>query len=216
MADVFISYAHHNARQVARVTEQLQSGGFSLWWDRRLNAGDDFPIAIEREIGAAGAVLVVWSQAARNSLWVRAEATEALDNNKLIQARLDGVKPPLPFTIVQMLDLRRWRGRAGDQPFPQLVSAIKALKGGSRQMLDERVFEGPALQDFGSTATLGWISLALIVATSGLTLMLGPGGLDPRLYATLTTAAFGASCLTLVLTLARLVQTAMATATGPT
>lgn len=211
MADVFISYAHSNARPVTRVSEQLRNGGFSLWWDKHLQAGDDFPLVIEREIDAAGAVLVMWSEAARNSLWVRAEATEALDHNKLVQARIDGVKPPLPFTIVQMLDLRRWRGHAADQPFPQLVTALSAMKSGSTPMIDERVFEGPALQDFGSTATLGWVSLLLIFGTSWLTLSLGPAGVDPRLYGTLTTAAFGASCLALVLTLARLVRTAMAT-----
>ena len=212
MADVFISYAHDNLRKVTPVSQQLQSGGFSLWWDKHLQAGDDFPLVIEREIANAGSVLVLWSEAARNSLWVRAEATEALDNNKLVQARLDGVKPPLPFTIVQMLDLRRWRGRAADQPWPQLVTAIGAIAHANRPVVDERVFAGPALQDFGSSATLGWICIAIIFATSLLTLALGgPYAPDPRLYGTLTTAAFGASCLALALTLARLVRTALAT-----
>lgn len=209
VADVFISYAHRNARQVARVTEQFQGSGLSLWWDDHLRAGDDFALKIEREIDDAGAVLVMWSDAARNSLWVRAEATEALDNDKLVQARLDGVKPPLPFTIVQMVDLRGWRGKSADQPFPQLLSAITALKRGVKPSMDERVFYGPALQDFGSAAALGWISLALIFATSGLTLMLGRG-VDVQLYELLTTAAFGASCLLFVLTFTRLLRTALA------
>lgn len=209
MADVFISYAHKNARQAARVSEQLDASGVTLWWDDHLRAGEDFTRVIEREIDAAGAVMVLWSDAARNSLWVRAEATEALDNDKLVQARLDAVKPPLPFTIVQMTDLQGWRGGNADQPFPQLLSAIGALKRGVKPSMDERVFYGPALQDFGSTATLGWLSLALIFATGGLTLMLGRG-LDANLYGALTTAAFGASCLAFVLTLARLVRTAAA------
>lgn len=211
LADVFISYAHNNLRQVTPVSQHLQSGGLSLWWDKHLQAGDDFPLVIEREIASAGSVLVLWSEDARNSLWVRAEATEALDDNKLVQARLDGVKPPLPFTIVQTIDLRRWRGRPAEQPFPQLVDAIRGLTAGRRPPVDERVFEGPALQDFGSTATLGWISLALIFGTSLFTVSLGPTGPDARLYGLLTSAAFGASCLAFLLTLTRLVQTALAT-----
>ncbi|MBS0383870.1 MAG: toll/interleukin-1 receptor domain-containing protein [Proteobacteria bacterium] len=211
MADVFISYAHSNLRQVTPVTQHLQGSGLSLWWDKDLQAGDDFPLVIEREIASAGSVLVLWSEHARNSLWVRAEATEALDNNKLVQARLDGVKPPLPFTIVQTLDLRRWRGQPADQPFPQLVDAVRGLTAGRKPSIDERVFEGPALQDFGSTAALGWISVALIFATSLLTLSLGPMGPDARLYGLLTNAAFGASCLAFLLTLTKLVQTAFAT-----
>jgi hypothetical protein len=211
LADVFISYAHNNLRQVTPVSQHLQSGGLSLWWDKHLQAGDDFPLVIEREIASAGSVLVLWSEDARNSLWVRAEATEALDDNKLVQARLDGVKPPLPFTIVPTIDLRRWRGKPADQPFPQLVEAIRGLAAGRRAPVDERVFEGPALQDFGASATLGWVSLAIIFGTSFLTLSLGPSGPDARVYALLTSAAFGASCLALLLTLTRLVQTAFAT-----
>ncbi|MFZ2029803.1 MAG: toll/interleukin-1 receptor domain-containing protein [Vitreimonas sp.] len=211
MADVFISYAHSNLRQVTPVSQHLQSGGLSLWWDKHLQAGADFSLVIEQEIANAGSVLVLWSEDARNSLWVRAEATEALDDNKLVQARLDGVKPPLPFTIVQTIDLRHWRGKPADQPFPQLVDAIRGLAGGRQPPVDQRVFEGPALQDFGSTATLGWVSLALIFGTSLLTLSLGPNGPDARLYGLLTNAAFGASCLAFLLTLTRLVQTALAT-----
>jgi hypothetical protein len=212
LADVFISYAHDNLRKVTPVSQQLQSGGLSLWWDKHLQAGDDFSLVIEREIAAAGSVLVLWSEAARNSLWVRAEATEALDGGKLVQARLDGVKPPLPFTIVEMVDLRRWNGRAGDQPWPHLVSTISGIARGSKPAVDDRVFKGPALQDFGSSATLGWICIALMFGTSFLTLALGgPNAPDARLYGLLTTAAFGASCLALVLTLARLVRTALAT-----
>ena len=212
MADVFISYAHDNLRKVTPVSQQLQSGGFSLWWDKHLQAGDDFPLVIEREIANAGSVLVLWSEAARNSLWVRAEATEALDDGKLVQARLDGAKLPLPFTIVETLDLRRWRGRANDLPWPQVVAKIGAVARGNRPAVDERVFEGPALQDFGSSATLGWVCIAIMFGTSFLTLALGgPNAPDPRLYGLLTTAAFGASCLALVLTFARLVRTALAT-----
>jgi hypothetical protein len=177
-----------------------------------LQAGDDFPLVIEREIANAGSVLVLWSEAARNSLWVRAEATEALDGGKLVQARLDGVKPPLPFTIVQMVDLQRWRGRPSDQPWPQVLAAVGAVARGNRPAVDERVFEGPALQDFGATATLGWVGLAIMFGTSLLTLALGgPSAPDARVYGLLTTAAFGASCLALVLTLTRLIQTALAT-----
>lgn len=211
MADVFISYAHNNLRQVTPVSEHLQSSGFSLWWDKHLKAGDDFPLVIEREIANAGSVLVLWSKDARNSLWVRAEATEALDANKLVQTRLDEVKPPLPFTIVHTIDLRRWRGKPGEDPFPQLLDAIGGLKSGRRPPVDERIFQAPALQDFGSTAALGWISLAIILATSLLTLSLGPNGPEARLYGLLTNAAFGASCLAFLLTLTRLVQTLLAT-----
>jgi hypothetical protein len=213
MADVFVSYAHANLSRVKPICSGIEQSGFSLWWDDRLRAGDDFAMVIEREINAAGCVVVVWSEAARNSLWVRAEATEALDANKLTQVRLDGVKPPLPFTVVEMLDFSGWRGGRGNQPWPRLEVAARTFSGGKAPAPDERAFKGPALQDFGSSATLGWLSLALIVFIGLLTLQLtpGPGGVHPETYQLLAMASFGVSCFAFAFTLLRVIRTALAT-----
>lgn len=215
MADVFVSYAHANLGPVKRICSGLEQSGFKLWWDDQLKAGDDFALVIERELDAAGCVVVVWSQAARNSLWVRAEATEALDANKLAQVKLDGVKPPLPFTVLEMLDLRHWQGGRSDAPWPRLEVAARTLAGGNRPTLDERAFQGPALQDFGSSALLGWLSLGLIVFVSALTLQLGPGGINSDDYQILAYASFGASCFAFALTVLRLIRTALASSVKP-
>jgi len=217
MADVFVSYAHANFNRVKPICAGLEQSGFSLWWDERLKAGDDFTMVIERELSNAGCVVVVWSEAARNSLWVRAEATEALDANKLAQVRVDGVKPPLPFTVVEMLDLSRWRGGRGDAPWPRLEMAARTLAGGKAPAPDASVFKGPALQDFGSSAALGWLSLALIVFVGVLTLQLGPGpnGIDPDTYQVLALASFATACIAFGLTLLRVIRTALASAVKP-
>lgn len=210
MADVFVSYAHSNLKRVNPICENLEQAGFSLWWDHHLKAGDDFPLVIERELESAGCVVVAWSEAARNSLWVRAEATEALDNNKLAQVRLDDVKPPLPFTIVEMLDLTSWRGARNEAPWPRLEMAARSLAGKTAPPLDPEVFTGPALQDMGGTAALGWLSLGLIVFVGALTLQLGPGGLDLNLYRALATGSFAVACVALGLNLLRVIRTALA------
>lgn len=95
MAEVFISYARPDAQQAARVVEGLESAGHSLWWDSDLAVSDDFGMRIEEELAAARCVVVAWSAAARHSLWVRAEATAALEADKLVQVSLDAGKPPL-------------------------------------------------------------------------------------------------------------------------
>ncbi len=209
MADVFISYAHNTLDRVTPISAGLEQAGFSLWWDKRLRGGDDFSLVIERELASAGCVLVAWSEVARNSLWVRAEATEALDAGKLVQIRLDGVKPPLPFTIVEMLDFTRWRGNNQQAPWPALESAARTLVGSSRPP-DPRVFAGPALQDMGSAAALGWLSIGLVVFTSALTLQLGPGGLSSDTYRVLVAANFAVSWIVFALALTRAVRTAWA------
>ncbi len=217
MADVFVSYAHANLNRVKPICAGIEQSGLSLWWDDRLRAGDDFAMVIERELDSAGCVVVVWSEAARNSLWVRAEATEALDANKLAQVRVDGVKPPLPFTIVEMLDLSHWRGDRANQPWPRLETAARTFAGGKAPAPDERAFKAPALQDFGSAAMLGWLSLALIVFMGVMTLQLtpGPGGIHPDLYRMLALGSFGVACLAFALTLLRVINTALASSVKP-
>jgi hypothetical protein len=210
VADVFVSYAHRNLRSVKPISKGLTDAGLSVWWDDHLRAGDDFAMVIERELDAAKCAVVVWSEAARNSLWVRAEATEALDAGKLVQVRVDGVKPPLPFTIVQMHDLTRWNGSRGDQPWPHVENAAATFARSGAPAPDPRVFQTPALQDFGGTAMLGWLSIGLAVFTAALTLQ-AVRGLDPGLYGVAASASLALSSVCLLATLLRIVRTALAT-----
>jgi hypothetical protein len=208
MADIFVSYAHLNKGRVAKIADGLEKAGFNLWWDERIRVGSDFAMEIEKELDNAKCVVVAWSGAARNSLWVRAEASQALDDGKLVQVRLDGVRPPLPFTVVQMSDFSRWRS-VGDAPWHELEASARAHAGGRREEPDPRTFQGPALQDFGGVAMIGWFSLGLIALMAWLTLQIG-NGVSAELYERVSWGAFGASCLSLLLTLSRVVSTAIA------
>lgn len=210
MADVFVSYAHSNRKRVEQICAHLKQAGFDLWWDDRLRAGDDFSLVIERELHGAKCVVVAWSEAARNSLWVRAEATEALDANKLSQVRLDDVRPPLPFTVVEMTDLSRWRGGRDEEPFPRVEAATRAMATGQAAPPDPRVFSGPALQDMGSSAMVGWTSIGLVVFVSALTLQ-SPQVVDAQTYGLVATASFAAACVCAAMSMLRLLRTLMAT-----
>jgi hypothetical protein len=210
MADVFLSYAHRNKRRVAPIPDGLEHAGLSVWWDRRLKAGDDFARVIEHELGDARCVVVVWSQAARDSLWVRAEATEALDEGKLVPIRLDNVKPPLPFNILDTIDMSGWGGKHGEPPWRRLESRAQDLARGATETVDYAVFDGPPLQDMGSAAALGWLSIGLIFFTGALTLQLGSDRIGMDLYGALALASFAVACVCLALTLTRAVRTALA------
>ena len=141
-----------------------------MWWDRRRVPGD-YGGTIEREIAAASSVVVAWSGTARDSLWVRAEANEALDQGKLVQISLDDARPPLPFMMLHVLDFARWSGAREEAPWPELRSRINealglgapAEPGGRRpDPGGVPVFVGPepALHGFGRAALLGWAALA--------------------------------------------------------
>jgi hypothetical protein len=211
MADVFVSYAHANRDRVEKIHDGLSRSGLDVWWDERLKAGDVYQFVIEQEILDAKCAVVAWSQAARNSLWVLAEANRALDENKLVQVKLDGVRPPLPFNALQMIDLSHWRGERGAAPFPDLENRTRATAAGQTPAPDPQAFKAPALQNLGSAASLGWLSIGLIYFQGLISLSAAPGGpLHHDAYADLTLAGFAVACVVLTLTLLRVVSTVLA------
>ena len=50
MADVFISYASEDRDRAAKLASALGERGWSVWWDRKIVAGQAFDQAIEREL----------------------------------------------------------------------------------------------------------------------------------------------------------------------
>jgi hypothetical protein len=139
-ADIFISYARKDLDRVEPIARAIESLGYSVWWDLELRSGIPFDKQIEQAIAAAGAVVVLWTQAAAESDWVRAEAAEALEARKLVPVFLDRVKLPLRFRNVHCVDLSGWDGRAAHVGFQRLVRDIAELAG-----LSGRLAESSAL-----------------------------------------------------------------------
>ena len=114
MADIFISYARENRDTALELARQIEALGLTVWWDRSLLAGGDFYAAIESEIGKARKVIVLWSKEASTSGWVRSEADEAAQQQKLLPIRIDNSKVPLGFRHLHTIDLIEADGRIGE------------------------------------------------------------------------------------------------------
>ena len=119
MADVFLSYARANQAEIERLGLALEEGGRSLWYDRKIEGGTHFAKDIERQLKAASAVVVAWSQESIESHWVLDEAGFARDEDKLIPITLDGTLPPFGFRQIQSIDFSNW---------PQDESALASLE----------------------------------------------------------------------------------------
>ena len=127
VADVFLSYARQDAAAAARIARELGKAGRSVWWDSELPAHRAYSEVIEGELEGAAAVVVLWSKAAVESQWVRSEANRARELGKLVQARLDDTRLPMPFDQIQCADLASGkRGRA------QIEASVDALVGGEK------------------------------------------------------------------------------------
>ena len=129
MADVFISYARATEPQAKAVAGALESRGFSVWRDDSLPAHRRFAEVIEEQIKGSKAVLVIWSQQAVRSEWVRAEADAGRSEAKLVQVSIDATRPPMPFNQIHCIDLDGWDGETESPSWGKVAESIEALAG---------------------------------------------------------------------------------------
>jgi len=131
MPDVFISYAREDRDRARLLAEALQAQGWSVWWDRKIVAGQAFDDTIEQQLQTAKSVVVLWSRHSIGSEWVRNEAGLAAERDVLVPALIDEVKQPLEFRRRQAADLTRWTGNPADPEFKGLCEGIAAKTRGS-------------------------------------------------------------------------------------
>ena len=130
MSDVFVSYARPHESQAKRVAEALRALGYNVWRDDELPAHRAYADVIEERLKSAKAVVVLWSGEAAKSQWVRAEADAARSAGTLVQARLDGDIPPMPFNQIQCADLGGWDGDESAPGWKKLLASVATLAGG--------------------------------------------------------------------------------------
>src|SRR5689334_6989454 len=136
MGKVFISYAHEDHALAQRVCERLEALGFKPWIDRQEPAAkDDISTVIDGQIGQVDAVLVLWSERSRSSVWVRGEALRGLEGDKYFGALLAPVVPPVPFNAMAAPDLSDWSGLHGHQGWSALVRGLAELAPSQRDSI---------------------------------------------------------------------------------
>lgn len=129
MTDVFISYAKSTYSQARKIANHLSEHGFEVWIDDNLPAHRAFSTVIEERLNAAKSVLVLWSEDARTSRWVPAEADIAFNADKLVQISLDGTLPPLPFNRIHCEVLDNWNGDPSHSGWRKMLLSVEELSG---------------------------------------------------------------------------------------
>ena len=129
MADVFISYARSTAVLAEQVAEAVRSMGYEVWRDDELPAHRGYAEVIAERLGAAKAVVVVWSADAIRSQWVQSEADRARTEHKLVQLTIDDAPLPMPFDRIQCADLTGWTGDRDAPGWRKVAASIAELVG---------------------------------------------------------------------------------------
>ncbi|MCG6873984.1 MAG: toll/interleukin-1 receptor domain-containing protein [Betaproteobacteria bacterium] len=126
MSDIFISYASVDRDRARELATQLERLGWSVWWDRQIQAGKTFAGVIESEIDCCRCVIVLWSRASVDSRWVRDEANEGLKREALVPVFIEPVDPPLGFRSIHAANLAGWRGDPESPGFRDLVRDLSS------------------------------------------------------------------------------------------
>ncbi|MFM7379413.1 MAG: toll/interleukin-1 receptor domain-containing protein [Erythrobacter sp.] len=142
MVDVFISYSRADQNQVVMLARKVMDEGYQVWWDQDLPPHLSYGDVITAKISEVRAAVVVWSETAVQSEWVRAEADFARNQKKLIQVASHGVIPPMPFNQIQCASLSGWGGEPDHPGWEKVKASLAALCGEDETRASPRSGEG--------------------------------------------------------------------------
>lgn len=98
---IFISYSRKDSRTMQRVKNRMEQAGASVWTDEGLRPGTkDWQMAIERDIEACDAMVILLSPDACKSEWVRREINRADRLGRLV---LPIVIKDVPTSLIPLL-----------------------------------------------------------------------------------------------------------------
>jgi hypothetical protein len=127
--DLFLSYARPDRTWVNSLADAIAADGWRVWWDREIPPGASFQQAISKALEEARCVTVIWSGAALQSDWVLAEASRGRDRSVLMPILKERVVIPVPFNLIQSVDLSDWQGEHQHAGLSTVKSRYSAMLG---------------------------------------------------------------------------------------
>jgi len=105
LGHIFISYSHKNKNYVHKLQEALQSKGFEVWIDDRIDYGDEWPLVIQDRLDECEAFILIATEDSYRSKWVQKEVTRAQRTNKPFFPLLLSGDPWLSIESTQYSDV---------------------------------------------------------------------------------------------------------------
>jgi TolB-like protein len=127
---LFVSYSRGDLDRARPVIALLEGAGFDVWWDGRLEGGENFLQTTEAALESADCVVVLWSATSTQSHWVRDEAQRGRERGCLVPLTIDGTMAPLGFRQFQILDISGWDGSPAGAEAARILVAVRAKSGG--------------------------------------------------------------------------------------
>ncbi len=130
--DIFISHSSKDKEKAQFLAVDLKSQGYKVWFDTvEIEPSEDWIEEIEQGIDGSSVVVVIWTENAASSKWVKRELARADDKGKpVIPLRFDDTETSnILLQRVQYIDFQPGYHRE----FPGLVSRLMSLIDDSEQ-----------------------------------------------------------------------------------
>ena len=122
MGHIFISYSHKDTAYAHGLANNLQSMGFDVWIDERLDYGSQWPLEIQKQLDTCDAFILIMTPNSLASDWVQSELQRAKRKLKPIFPLLLKDEPWLSVESTQYYDVR-----GENFPDAKFFSALKRV-----------------------------------------------------------------------------------------
>ncbi len=122
---IFISHAWEDKPLVRRLEAELRAVDAEVWVDHSgIRGGDNLPERISEALEWCNSLLLIWSDAASNSRWVKLEWTNAISLEKaIIPCQLEATKLPAMLAHKAYIDFRNI-----DRGIAQLLHSLRLAR----------------------------------------------------------------------------------------
>jgi hypothetical protein len=168
------SYSHKDAEYAHVLADRLQSMGFPVWIDARLDYGSQWPHKIQEQLDSCDAFILIMSPRAFVSEWVQGELQRAKRKAKpVFPLLLEGEEPWLSVESIQYYDVRNRRF-----PNDEFYADLKHVLSGEQTSGHRFETWGPApksepAKHSQSLLRTVSISAAIVIAVAGVCLVMG-------------------------------------------
>ena len=163
MSHIFVSYSHKDTGYAHALADNLQSMGFNVWIDGRLDYGSQWPHEIQAQLDSCDAFIVIMTPRAFASEWVQSELQRAKRKLKpIFPMLLEGDEPWLSVESTQFYDVR------GEKlPDAKFYSAIRRVVSVSQNDTTLHYVKGKVKPAPSSGSVKPKISTEIIIALIG-------------------------------------------------
>ena len=133
MVDVFISYPRSSRDKVDAIIDKLDALGIDCFFDvENIDAGANFPDAIDRALRDSKAVLCCWSPRYFSRPWCMIECRDALARGIMVPVAVEpfeNLAPPADLRQINWFDLVDWSGEDAHAGWTQTLQSLGKLVG---------------------------------------------------------------------------------------